>query len=103
MFKTILPEELKVKIESGENVKLIDVREPHENAEFNIGGILLPLGKIQTMQLDEIEDMKMDEIVLYCRSGMRSGQAAMVLQQLGFTNVTNLTGGMVAWKEKIGS
>ena len=101
MFKTISPQDLQSKINAKENIHLIDVREPHEHAEFNIGGILLPLGKIQTMQIDDIEDLKMEEVIIYCRSGVRSSQAAMILQQFGFTNVTNLTGGAVAWQELI--
>ena len=100
-MNTITPQELKAKLDANENVHLLDVREPHENAEFNIGGTLLPLGQIQTMQLDDIEDWRNEEVVVYCRSGMRSMQATMILQQLGFSNVTNLTGGMVAWKENI--
>lgn len=102
MFKTISAEELQQKIALNEKVNLIDVREPHENAEFNIGGTLLPLGKIQTMQIDDIEDLRGEEVIIYCRSGVRSSQAAMMLEQFGFTNVFNLTGGMIAWKEKIG-
>jgi rhodanese-related sulfurtransferase len=102
MFQTITPEELQKKIEANESIHLIDVREPHENAEFNIGGTLFPLGKIQSMQIDDIEDLRNEEVIVYCRSGIRSSQACMILQQLGFTNVTNLTGGMLSWKEKIG-
>ncbi len=74
-MQTISVEELKRRLDAGEQLKLVDVREPHENAEFNIGGRLLPLGYIQTMQLDDIEDWKEDEVILYCRSGNRSGQA----------------------------
>jgi rhodanese-related sulfurtransferase len=59
---------------------------------------LFPLGKIQTMQIDDIEDLRNEEVVVYCRSGMRSMQACMILQQLGFTNVSNLQGGMVEWE-----
>ena len=102
MFKTITAEELQQKLINKENIHLVDVREPHEHTEFNIGGILLPVGKIQSMQIDDIEDLRTEEVIVYCRSGVRSSQAAMVLQQLGFTNVYNLTGGMLNWKEKIG-
>ncbi len=102
MFQTITPEELQKKLKANESLHLIDVREPLENAEFNIGGTLFPLGKIQSMQIEDIEDLREEEVIVYCRSGARSGQAAMILQQLGFINVTNLSGGMVAWKEKIG-
>ncbi len=96
----ITPEEVKQRLDAGEKINLIDVREPHENAEFNIGGKLIPVGNIQSMQIEDIEDLRNEEVVLYCRSGNRSGMAAMVLDQLGFTNTKNLTGGMLAWEEK---
>jgi rhodanese-related sulfurtransferase len=98
----ITPEEVKQRLDAGENLHLLDVRQPEENAEFNIGGILFPLGKIQSMQTEDIEDLKDEEVICYCRSGNRSGQAALYLEQFGFTNVKNLTGGMLAWREKIG-
>lgn len=99
----ITPEEVKKRLDAGEKLNLIDVREPHENAEFNIGGTLIPVGKIQSMQVEDIEDLRNEEVILYCRSGNRSGMAAMVLDQLGFTNTKNLTGGMLAWGEKFKS
>lgn len=99
----ISPEEVKQRLDKGETLNLIDVREPQENAQFNIGGKLLPLGKIQSMQIEDIEDLRDKEIILYCRSGNRSGLAAMTLDQLGFTNTKNLTGGMLAWQEKFKS
>lgn len=101
MFTTITPQDLKSRIDAGETIHLVDVREPHEHTEFNIGGILLPLGKIQTMQIDEIESWRNDEVIVYCRSGMRSGNAALILQQMGFAKVVNLAGGMVAWQEQV--
>jgi rhodanese-related sulfurtransferase len=101
MFKTISVQDVKAKLDANEKVNLVDVREPHEHAEFNIGGTLLPLGKVQTMQIDDIEDLRNEEVIVYCRSGMRSAQATMILQQLGFTNVLNLEGGMVGWKDAI--
>ena len=88
-MRTITVEELNSKIQSGEKINLVDVREPHEHAEFNIGGLLHPLGKIQTMQLDEIEAFKDQPLYVYCRSGNRSGQAKLILEQNGYTNVTN--------------
>lgn len=97
---TITNDEVKQRLDAGEKLNLVDVREPHENAEFNIGGLLLPLGKVQIMQLDDIEDLKGEEVIVYCRSGNRSGQAALILDTLGFTNVKNLTGGMLGWQEK---
>ncbi len=98
-MKTISVKELKGRMDAGENIHLVDVREPYENAEFNIGGILLPLGDIQNMETDTIDQWKEDEVVLYCRSGNRSGIATQILEQLGFKNVKNLTGGMVAWAQ----
>ncbi|MDE3123907.1 MAG: rhodanese-like domain-containing protein [Bacteroidota bacterium] len=101
-MKVLSVNELKQKIDNGETIHLIDVREPHENAEFNIGGILLPLGKVQTMQIEAIEDLKATPVIVYCRSGNRSMQAAMILEQLGFEDVTNLAGGMLAWENAFG-
>jgi len=96
----ITPEEVKRRLDAGEQLNLVDVREPYENAEFNIGGKLVPIGKIQNQQIEEIEDLKNEEVILYCRSGNRSGISAMVLDQLGFTNTKNLVGGMLSWQQK---
>ena len=95
-------EEVKERQDAGEKLHLIDVREPFETAEFNIGGIPFPLGKIQSMQTEDLEHLKNEEVICYCRSGNRSGIAALFLEQLGFTNTKNLTGGMLAWREKFG-
>lgn len=99
-MQNISVEELKNRMVAGEKINLVDVREPHEYAEFNIGATLIPLGKIQSMQLDEIEDLKEEEVIIYCRSGQRSMMACMFLDALGFKNTKNLTGGMLAWQEK---
>jgi rhodanese-related sulfurtransferase len=93
-------EELKSRMDAGEKLHLLDVRQPEETAEFNIGGIAFPLGKIQSLQTEDIENLKDEELICYCRSGNRSGMAALFLEQLGFKNVKNLTGGMLAWREK---
>ena len=99
-MQNITAEELKARIDAGEKLNLVDVREPHEHADFNIGGTLFPLGKIQTMQVDDLDDLKNEEVIVYCRSGNRSGQAGMILDMLGFKNVKNLVGGMLGWQEK---
>lgn len=99
-MKTITVDELKTRLDAGEDVHLLDVREPSENSEFNIGGTLLPLGEIRNMNTDSIDEWKDDEIVAYCRSGNRSGIAAQFLEQMGFKNVKNLVGGMLAWRQK---
>lgn len=88
---------LKLRMET-EKLNLIDVRQPEEHAEFNIGGILLPLGNIMSMQIEDIEDLRNEEVICYCRSGQRSMQAAMMLETMGFTNVKNLSGGMMGWQ-----
>ena len=85
-----------------ETLNLIDVRQPEEHADFNIGGQLIPLGNILAMQIEGIEDLKNEEIIFYCRSGQRSMQAALVLETMGFTNVKNLAGGMLGWESKFG-
>jgi rhodanese-related sulfurtransferase len=101
-MQNISVDELKSRMDAGEKINLVDVREPFENSDFNIGGVLLPLGKIQSMQIEEIEDLKDEEVILYCRSGNRSGQACMFLDTMGFANTKNLSGGMMAWIEKFG-
>jgi rhodanese-related sulfurtransferase len=98
-MKIITAEEVKARTDAGEKLNIIDVREPYENAEFNIGGDLVPLGQIQSMQIDDLESFKNEELILYCRSGNRSGQACLILETLGFKNVKNLTGGMLNWRE----
>jgi rhodanese-related sulfurtransferase len=94
-MKTITAEELKARIDAGEQLNIVDVREPHEHADFNIGGTLYPLGRILSMDVDELENLKEQEVIFYCRSGNRSGQACMYAETMGFTNVINLTGGML--------
>lgn len=96
----ITAEEIKKRLNAGEHLNLIDVREPHENAAYNIGGKLLPVGNIQSMQIEDIEDLRNEEVICYCRSGQRSMMAAMMLEQMGFTNTKNLEGGMLGWQEK---
>lgn len=101
-MENITAEEVKQRLDKGETLHLVDVREPHENAEFNIGGTLLPLGDIRAMQTDAIEHLKDEEVIVYCKSGNRSGQAAMLLETYGFQNVKNLTGGMMGWQQQFG-
>lgn len=99
-MNNVTVEQLKARMDAGGQPHLLDVREEYERAEYNIGGRHLPLGKVQTFMLDDIEDWKNEEIIIYCRSGNRSGIAAMFLEQVGYKNVNNLAGGMLAWKDK---
>jgi rhodanese-related sulfurtransferase len=79
-MNTITPEELKARMDAGETLHIIDVREPGEHAEFNIGGVLHPLGNIMAGDLDDFEELKDQEVIFYCRSGNRSGQACMMAE-----------------------
>ena len=100
-MNTITTDELKARLDAGEKLHLLDVREENERAEFNIGGTHLPVGKIQSVQIEDLDDWnKDDEIIIYCRSGNRSGIATHVLEMLGYTNVKNLVGGMLDWNKK---
>ncbi len=97
-MQNISVEEVKSRIDAGEKLNLIDVREPYEYQEFNIGAQLIPLGKIQTMDVEELEDLRDQELIMICRSGQRSMMACMILDTLGFKNTKNLAGGMLAWQ-----
>jgi len=101
-MKVITVDELKKKLDKGEKVNLVDVREPNEYEEVNIGGRLVPLGKVQTMQVEELEDLKDKEVVVYCRSGRRSMLPCQILDQMGFKDTYNLDGGILAWINKYG-
>lgn len=101
-MENITVEELKSRMDAGEKLNIIDVREPHEYQEFNIGGKLVPLGNILSMQTDELEDYKDQELIVHCRAGSRSTQACLFLETMGYTHCKNLVGGMVAWEAKFG-
>jgi adenylyltransferase/sulfurtransferase len=95
----ITPEELKEKLENGEDIILIDVREPVEYEINRIeGSKLIPLSKLPE-KVNELDQTR--EIVLYCKMGGRSARAVQLLRELGFTRVKNLAGGIDAWIEKI--
>ncbi|MFC4262023.1 rhodanese-like domain-containing protein [Ferruginibacter yonginensis] len=91
---------LKERLANNEALHLLDVREPDERNEFNIGGHFIPLGQVMSFQVDDIEHLKNEEVICYCRSGKRSMQAAMMLETMGFTNVVNVEGGMLAWQSE---
>lgn len=96
-MNTISVQDLKARIAAGESLILLDVRQPEEHAEKNIeGSLLIPLGELPE-RVDELEAHRNSELIVYCRSGNRSGQACMFLEAAGFTNPVNLTGGMLAW------
>jgi rhodanese-related sulfurtransferase len=90
-------EELKQRIDAGEKLNIVDVREPYEYEEFNIGGQLIPLGEIPG-NLDALANLKNEELIVHCRSGARSNNAKLFLIENGFSNVRNLIGGMVQWQ-----
>ncbi len=99
MNYTITVRELKERMDNGDRIFLLDVREPHEFALAKIeGATLIPLGTLPNSlnQLDPNE-----EIVALCHKGMRSADATGFLLQQGFANVKNLIGGIDAWSVEI--
>ena len=102
MAKDIDVKEFKEKINRGDDFILIDVREPYEHQEFNVGGQLIPLGKLPA-KIEALRPHQDEEIILYCRSGNRSGVAKQLMEQAGFKVVRNLLGGMLDWQENFGS
>lgn len=96
----ITVQELSERLKNNEDLIIIDVREPFEHDMANIGGNLIPLGDLP-YQLEQIEEYKDREIIVYCRSGGRSGSACQYLRGQGFSNVRNMIGGMNQWVREI--
>ena len=95
MAFTITVQELKTRLDQGDKIVLVDVREPWEFATAKIeGAILIPLATIP-QSLDKLD--RNAEIVCHCHHGMRSADATAFLQQQGFKSVKNLVGGIDAW------
>lgn len=95
----ITTDELKQRMDAGEKLNIIDVRELHEFEEYNIGAKLIPLGELPS-RINELEQLKNEEIIIHCRSGARSNSAKMFLLDNGFANVRNVLGGMLDWRSK---
>jgi sulfur-carrier protein adenylyltransferase/sulfurtransferase len=95
---TIQVEELKRRLDAGDDLFVLDVREPHEYQICNINGYLIPLGDLPK-RVSELDSSR--EIVAHCRSGVRSGKAVEFLQQAGFKKVSNLAGGILAWADRV--
>ena len=91
-------EELKSRLDSGEDVFVLDVREPHEYQICNTNGYLIPLGDLPK-RVHELDSSR--EIVAHCRSGARSAKAVDFLRQAGFKKVHNLAGGILAWADRV--
>ncbi|TAE35286.1 MAG: rhodanese-like domain-containing protein [Sphingobacteriales bacterium] len=85
-------------IEEGKDFQLIDVREPFEYEMSNLEGLNIPLAGI-VIEADKIANDK--PVVMQCRSGARSAAALLQLEQLGYTNIVNLKGGILAWAAQI--
>jgi molybdopterin/thiamine biosynthesis adenylyltransferase/rhodanese-related sulfurtransferase len=94
----ITVKELKRRIDAGEDVQLIDVREPYEYQIAQIGGKLIPQNDLP-LRLAEIDRDR--EVVVHCRSGARSQRIAEFLKQAGYPRVVNLAGGILAWSDEI--
>ena len=91
-------EELKRRLDAGEDIFVLDVREPHEYQICNINGYLIPLGELPK-RVHELDSSR--EIVAHCRSGVRSAKAVNFLRQAGFKKVHNLAGGILAWADRV--
>ena len=99
MSYTITVRDLKDRLDKGDTLFLLDVREPHEYSLAKIeGSVLIPLGTLPN-SLDQLD--KENEIIAYCHRGMRSADAVGFLLQQGFANVKNLIGGIEAWSVEI--
>lgn len=99
LIPQISPKELKARMDAGEDLFLLDVREPHERDICNIGGELIPKDTV-AQHLDRIPKNK--EVVVYCRSGGRSDWIARELvARHGYTSVSNLAGGMLRWSDDV--
>jgi adenylyltransferase/sulfurtransferase len=94
----ITPRELKSKIDRGEDIFILDVREPHEYQICNLGGYLIPLGDL-SRRAAELDSSR--EIVAHCRSGKRSAEAVEFLRRAGFRKILNLKGGILAWSDEV--
>jgi sulfur-carrier protein adenylyltransferase/sulfurtransferase len=96
----IQAEELKQRLDAGDNLLLLDVRDEDEFEISNIGGQLIPLDELPT-RVRELDASR--EIVALCKMGTRSAKAVQVLRQAGFPNVRSLTGGIHAWSDRVDS
>ncbi len=93
------PAELKAKLDAGEDIFVLDVREPHEYEIAKIEGTtLIPLGQL-AQRVDELNSTA--DIVIHCKSGMRSAKAQKLLKEMGFSRVTNLAGGILRWSGEV--
>ena len=101
MIPTISVEELRSRLNANEDVFILDVRQPEEHAASRVvDGPLIPLGELPH-RIHELDAVKDREIIVYCRSGARSSQAAQFLNQQGFRCV-NMSGGILAWNQSKG-
>ena len=92
------PLEVSKLMKEGAKIQVIDVREPFEYELINIGGLNLPLSSLRE-KTDLIE--KEIPVVVLCKSGQRSTQAIRLLQPQGFTNLINMKGGLMAWRDEV--
>ena len=101
MVSEITATDLKKRLDSGDKVVILDVREPHELAICSLANTAhIPLGELPA-RISEIEPYKETEIIVYCRSGKRSERAAQFLSESGFKSAVNLSGGILAWSDEV--
>ena len=99
-MKEISPLELRQWLDEARELMLVDVREPFERAMFHIGGFHIPMNEAMK-RMDELTTDNNIPVVVYCEKGIRSAIVIQRLEQLGFTNLYNLSGGISAWKKAI--
>ena len=96
----ITPREFKARLDRGDDLFVLDVREPHEYQICNLRGHLIPLGELPR-RVHELDSSR--EIVTHCRSGKRSAEAVDFLRKAGFRKILNLKGGILAWSDEVDS
>lgn len=103
MIPQIKPEQVAEKIQQGESVYLLDVREPWENEYCQLpNSVLIPLGELSS-RVSEVEPADGALVVVYCHHGVRSLTGASILMEAGITNVASMIGGIDRWSARVDS
>jgi adenylyltransferase/sulfurtransferase len=97
----VTPSEVAARLQGGDSLFLLDVREPGEHEFVALpGSVLIPLGEL-TQRVDELSSQKDSEIIVYCHHGIRSARAVGFLRSIGFPGAVNLAGGIDRWSTEV--